>query len=507
MASTRPHTKHSYANQNDIQLFAFGQPLLYIAGEGNAYMRRANDYSNQFRKKQEAQYGKRRGLFAAEFTPVYVDGVPQITDETWRLQSDEIRFSLEPAYGKHHSAVAYREPLKRRFHTSADFDYCEGLYDGPFISAEPKKLLYGVSHQRQVLFVRKLGLWIVTDRMRAPEAHTYKVDWKFAQAFQVAGKKVPGFTLDQIVSSAGEKSLKTKNPETANLSIYEFSQAALKMTASGAEVAGAGEQTVVSVLYPRKTIKDELRAIRATGDNGFETTLPDGSRVLYQAEAADRKIQLEDISATGECLLLTIHPDGKRHGVALGVTGISIAGVRQTIDGADFEFELAGPRIQKVTPIHKPMDLVRIVPEADRFVGELEVSLTHNEPGSVMRFTLDGAEPDHNSRVYSTPFRIRSSAVVKARAFRKGVSVTSPSPSLDSIPSNSIQSHYSPRRAVVSRCELRLVHALGDSQCSRDRPFVGDEKECGLVHRGECRSDPGQGEILRPGSPFQPFAI
>jgi hypothetical protein len=72
-----------------------------------------------------------------------------------------------------------------------------------------------------------------------------------------------------------------------------------------------------------------------------------------------------------------------------------------------------------------PMDefghqMTRIVPFGGDFENELEVSLEADiraPKGSKVYFTTDGSEPNRNSTVYSSPFKINNTTVIKARTF------------------------------------------------------------------------------------------
>jgi len=62
-----------------------------------------------------------------------------------------------------------------------------------------------------------------------------------------------------------------------------------------------------------------------------------------------------------------------------------------------------------------------IHPRGAVFNQPVTVSLTCRTPGAEIRCTLDGAEPDPSSPVYTRPFTLAESATVKARAFRQGM--------------------------------------------------------------------------------------
>lgn len=51
------------------------------------------------------------------------------------------------------------------------------------------------------------------------------------------------------------------------------------------------------------------------------------------------------------------------------------------------------------------------------YSGSQVVTVTNNEPNSIIRFTLDGTNPTHNSPTYTEPISITETTVIKAQAF------------------------------------------------------------------------------------------
>ncbi len=61
--------------------------------------------------------------------------------------------------------------------------------------------------------------------------------------------------------------------------------------------------------------------------------------------------------------------------------------------------------------------------EAGFYSGEQVVSITNNEPNSVLRYTLDGTNPTLSSPVYDGPITISNTQVVKAQSFSNDANV------------------------------------------------------------------------------------
>jgi len=63
-----------------------------------------------------------------------------------------------------------------------------------------------------------------------------------------------------------------------------------------------------------------------------------------------------------------------------------------------------------------------ITPGRDRFDGPMPITIKCATPKTEIRYTLDGSVPTEKSTLYTKPFTIQGSTVVRARAFKKGES-------------------------------------------------------------------------------------
>ncbi len=66
------------------------------------------------------------------------------------------------------------------------------------------------------------------------------------------------------------------------------------------------------------------------------------------------------------------------------------------------------------------VELPVISKSRDRFDGPMQISISCPTPKSEIRYTLDGTVPTEKSTLYTKPFTVQNSVVVKARAFKKG---------------------------------------------------------------------------------------
>jgi hypothetical protein len=230
------------------------------------------------------------------------------------------------------------------------------------------------------------------------------------------------------------------------------SPAQLSMYQYGAEFEGAGEQLVVSAIYPRRTIEHELKSIRTLGEgdvSGFDAELPEGGRVITLASASGSgNLAIDDIAMSGEALIVAIDRNGNRRGMALGARSFAVNGAAQQLSSADFEFALAEGKLAEVKAIYRPMDLVEILPAADSFADSVEISMRHNEPGTVIHYTLDGTEPTLASPVFEKPFTLKNDTVVKARAFRAQLQQMPPDDNSGTLMSHVSRARYIKRSAL-----------------------------------------------------------
>jgi len=368
------------------------------------------------------------GVYDQPHTPVKVDGQDQYFPfgvSSWGHRGPML------------STSAYTAPPNWRWHSSPAFNVAEGIYAGNF---GREKKLDDVSHQRIVHYVRGAGLWIVTDRLKSPQAHDYSLDWRF-------GVK-PGdgrdFTAEQITFQSGDNSIKTARPDGPNVSLHQFPSSPLTMT-SGEERTdpkngyrlhdfvrisndwkAQGESLVVTAIYPRKTGEADvtIKPLRAKGVEGFEAKTPTGTRVSYQAATVvPGVLKIGDVSARGESLLVSNEANGTRRGVALSCKSLSIAGKAVKIANADFEFQITGNTF-KATPIYTPLQPVQISPsDTSAFIGKQIVSLKCGTANAEIRYTLDGSEPTPSSPLYSVPLTLSRTTTVKARSVRPDTKV------------------------------------------------------------------------------------
>ena len=365
------------------------------------------------------------GVYDQPHSPVKVDGLEQ-----------DFQFGI-PTWGHRGPLLTtsvYDAPPDWRWHASDQFNVIEGVYAGNF---GKEKKLDDVRHQRIVQYVRSAGVWIVTDRLSSPNAHNYTLDWRFG----IKPGDERDFTAEQIKVDAPQSAIKTARDEGANVSLYHFPSTPLAFT-TGEErtppqgyrlhdflrVSGdwksQGQSNVVTVIYPRENMNpdlSDLKPLNAKNVTGFQARTPEGEQIRFQAAIATPEVlQMGDVRARAETLLLVVGADGTRRGVALGCQALFVGGKKMEIAEANFEFQIQGAKLV-TTPIYTPLQPVKIAPNnTTAFMGNQEVTLACSTPRAEIRYTLDGSDPTSASPLYRGPITLTASTVVKARSLRPG---------------------------------------------------------------------------------------
>ncbi len=400
------------------------------------------------------------GMYDHVVTQNFVDGVPQFDTAgipTWGHKG--LRIS------------AWDEPNDSRWISSEQFDMAESVYNGPYGSGlvptgeiekyggqqniteldaqvyAGQNVIEGVIHQRLVSFLREHGLWIVTDRLSSEDEHTYTTRWTFPieEVVMRIRDSYRAFKKENIEISQSEGWLKTQDEGMPNISLYNFSTSPIKYKTSTEEVPetngektsdfffldvdfeGQDDQILISVFYPRQTIGDELISVKDLGDSsrgiaGFEAVLGDGTKAKYVVAAdKDEELTLDTISMRGESLLLMEKYTGEVYGMALGCQGISVDGAVQQVAYTDFEFKVTENGLTDLKPLYTPVKEVDISPEIDAFYDEIEITMSCETEDVDIRYTTDETEPTLESPLYTGPIALDETTIVKAKAFRKGV--------------------------------------------------------------------------------------
>lgn len=386
-----------------------------------------------------------------------------------------------PAAHKVFQVSAWHEPADWRWDSSDRFNLMEGVYAGPYGSLSDAKAvagpygsdqsmqgtlrldetIRGVTHQRLAMYLRGPKLWIVTDRMTSNQPHHYEQAWYIptqpAITPEITRTTPAAFALDQIDIDPAKHTIRTfaerpskipvkknmVNSAKADVSLYQFSPAQLTYSSKVEQAEkrgffyvlysrdriavrfdGTGVTQVVTAIQPRALDtgdKGDLQNIQQITSGkagiGFTATGIDGSAIRYLSSTEkDDTLTIGNVTIHGGALMLC--GDG---GMALGCSAMTVGGKPVDNVPTDFEFTLSGDTAGSISPIYRPINPVTIGPEQTAFADHMDVTLTTKTPGVQIRYTTDGSEPTPNSTLYDKPFRLDHSALVRARAYRPGM--------------------------------------------------------------------------------------
>jgi hypothetical protein len=321
-----------------------------------------------------------------------------------------------------------------RYHHSEHFDLAESEYDGPYVDMpDHEPILYhyetqlravntalkGVSHKRIVQFVKQHGVWVVLDVMESGKPHTYRQQWWVPK---LTGKQPHGYTEEQFAVDQAGQAIRSHAADKVNLSMIHAGQALtyepvktyvkqeewykgyrsdrtpgiefLHLTADWK--AAAGRSQLITVIYPRKSIDDDIAVVRADDGTRVSVTLKSGTSIEFSAKGMETELTVTE-------------SDGSRRGLIVS-------------NGESYEFEGAATRV----PIYRPIRDITISPDIAGFIDEVNVRMTCPTDGVDIRYTVDGSDPDLGATLYTGELAFDGSVALKARAFRKGMTVMPP---------------------------------------------------------------------------------
>jgi len=276
-----------------------------------------------------------------------------------------------------------RSPLPNRWLNGRNIDFSEGTYRGgwQFWSWDNGLKDFSglradtdLAHQRQLFFVRGLGIVALADRMKAPGAvsHHYNQGWNFPAYF----------TASDIVSDAASQRIYTQKSGGANVFIRNFGpqvsyQSYYMQTNADTTVGPAfrgfaanlyltdtntfggyqqyaatwrasGDQLLLSLVTPGPATADPVASsteINGSDYTGFQAHLTSGADVLLlSALYSGASFSGWSFSASAQNLLLSSSNSGATiNGVILGATLLTYNGANllRQVPARDFEFTLS----------------------------------------------------------------------------------------------------------------------------------------------------------------------
>ena len=322
---------HKSASGNAIQLTAHGRTILTRGG-------RRSYGAGPFPGHNEYQ------LSSFGYNTIVVDGKSQ----------------------RNEAAPIQPDPIPARWHSSDLLDVAESRYESGYVSIEEP-----IVHSRQVVFVRDLNVFVVTDRISSQNQRQYSQIWKFDRAY----------SNDQVQGNDGAQILRTLDPTGPNVTLHHFSATPLTYRKYygqqtprvlgwegvephyaavdiHADWQGTGAQQVVTLLRPTPNLESTLPQVQKIGPDGvdgFAMSDGEGGQLKYWSVATGSSLLGEDarIRVMGEALLIRENENGDFHGFAIGVDELHINGQSHPIEIRDFSFRSLGGQLI-LLPIRSP---------------------------------------------------------------------------------------------------------------------------------------------------------
>jgi hypothetical protein len=323
----RKGTGHSAATSNQIQLTAWGRILLTRGGSG---------------------------LYGAGPFPGY--------DEYINSSFSYNTITVDGETQANPGMPMQKAPVACRWLASPAFDFAEGWHEAGYDGvADP------VVHARQVIFLKKAGIFLVRDRMQAAQEHTYAQTWCLAK----------DFTPAQVKCDGAAQAVRTQDPNGPNLEILHVGGATVTYSTSHGEktpvVRGwrdkefpavdvvaswrGAETHLLTLLCPSGPQGTPIASVERNlirDASTFAIHLKDGSRIEgSSARGGATTLSAGGWTATSELLLAHLQSDGTAQVLALGCKELKRDGRIQQLP-PDAVFSAKGGNIGEIREIRVP---------------------------------------------------------------------------------------------------------------------------------------------------------
>jgi hypothetical protein len=249
------------------------------------------------------------------------------------------------------------------------------------------------------------------------------------------GGKLLGENRFATVASVSAQSLLAKPPPTDRagqpVSIQQLVPVSVRWK-------GEGNQALVAAVQARPAT-DDSNAVTSTEIVDFQDASVAGvtagcsfrtfsGREVWFQMAADA---VADINAgpgrSRAGSLFVTRKDGVLEGIVMDARSVTLGSTPYQADSDAFAFQLGTDGTFKTEPILTPIDTIVIEPQQTIFIDTAKVSFsipTQARDDIEFRYSLDGSDPTLESSRYDMPFELATDAIVKVRAFRKGLATT-----------------------------------------------------------------------------------
>ncbi|HBQ65233.1 MAG TPA: hypothetical protein DD727_10045 [Clostridiales bacterium] len=342
MKTSRPASGHMRESGNGVAITAYGLDILVNSG--------SNSYSQN-------------GMFNKYFDSTLSQNSISVDGYSQKLLSKPAEPPLT-------------ETIPARWSTSDKLDFAEGFYKGTYegynflTNSVGSQKVEDVTHNRQIIFLKSAGCWIITDLMNSPGKHTYTQSWNFN----------PVYGLEDINLDPAGKSIISAKKNSVNIAVYHSGQSTAeyhkyygvnrpdqllgwvaKTSASGTTTPavdthttweGSGKQQLITLLIPssNEDVIDSYTDISDEHSDGFSVVMNDGTKITYlhTREENNEDLKIDNLLFKCNAVLLVSNSEHESYGITLGCTAYTKNAGKDGLTAAkipDFEFILSGSTI------------------------------------------------------------------------------------------------------------------------------------------------------------------
>ncbi len=307
---------HKMGDNNSIQVVAFGRELLATDGPP--------DYFGDLTGDQGTYISENSSLKA---NTIIVDGKSQNKNSILTSQASA--------------------PITSRNYNSTTEDFVEGTFDKGYCTiGATSASVTDVTHNRQVIFLKEAGIWIMTDFMNhtGTNTHTYAQVWNFEP--YLTASKIYGFTEAQVSFDKTNKRIVTVDPSGPNIRLQNFgkistldyvkyyNQASPAMGWYAPSIStitpavdihatwtGTGNQALGTIIMPAKGLtkdvvyKDLSPDVKTTA---LSLTLPNGNKLMYSSGFTAKATTQFNFTFNSKGYLLQENANGDVTGMVIG---------------------------------------------------------------------------------------------------------------------------------------------------------------------------------------------
>jgi sulfatase modifying factor 1 len=362
LMGARHGTGHASRNINTISVQAYGRQFLLDCGPAPYSIKDLKpEFGNDFQEIEDYFQSVRA------HNTITVDGYEQR-----RLFLGESSLK-EP----------YKDTIKARWLSDEKFDLAESFYNDLYGDKDNK---IDVSHNRQVVLLKDIKIWIIRDVLTGKGKHRYSQYWNFPAPYMINSESKiynsPGFTPEQVNIDPENKNIITHDPNGPNIRLLQFTDNKLSYNlfygqkkpvykgwynvTNGCEMlksvqvevnwSGKDDQQLITLLVPTKNAENPIQSIRQipTSDNSIRLEfISNDVKIQYFASKEVREFDISDLKVKARNFILQESPGAIKKGFCLDCEYLIFNNEKGTTASSNFEYIIHDNKII-ITPMVIP---------------------------------------------------------------------------------------------------------------------------------------------------------